>query len=191
MKANGAAQSYSAPKWNAAALLNPRGFQQPAPQLMDGHRDGALTQYRNSPGLTFQFDSPGGSPALAQYQGLPSSHGSTSNDYSNGLDNGNVQINGMGQMLERIHNVEDRSMLPQKRRKVHDDRPDDVTAAGFTGGGRGGVLGQYMKEKKEEGRKERMTKGTSVDLSGRIVLLGRGKGQANSEQWMTSQMLSS
>ncbi|RDW79772.1 hypothetical protein BP6252_04410 [Coleophoma cylindrospora] len=161
----GTPQPYTTPTWNAAALLNPRGFQPPAPPPKDEPKVGGFAQYSNSPGLSFQFDSPGGSPAPAQYQSLPASNGSASNDYSIVYNDGSVQMNGMGQMLERMHNVEDRSMLPQKRRKIHNDSLDDARTPGFTGGGKGGVLGQYMKEKKEEGRKEIIAKGTSVDLS--------------------------
>jgi hypothetical protein len=77
----------------------------------------------------------------------------------------------MGSMVERMHNVADRDLLPQKRRKVQDTRPDDQGKAEFQGGGKGGVLGEYMRQKKEEGRKDRISYGAAVDISsGRLSL---------------------
>lgn len=71
----------------------------------------------------------------------------------------------MGHMLERMHNVADRNMMPQKRQKIHDDRPEGARKAEFNGGGKGGVIGEYMKEKREEGRNENVAKGNLVDIS--------------------------
>jgi len=76
---------------------------------------------------------------------------------------------GMGHMLERVHNVSERDFLPQKRRKIEREVEDDnAHKAHFRGGGKGGVLGEYMKEKQEQGRKEDAANGTrpSVDLTG-------------------------
>jgi hypothetical protein len=72
---------------------------------------------------------------------------------------------GVGNMLERMHNVTERDMMPQKRQKIHDDRQGNVRKAEFNGGGKGGVIGEYMREKREEGRKENVAKGTVVDIS--------------------------
>ena len=71
----------------------------------------------------------------------------------------------MGHMLERMHQVTDRDMMPQKRQKIRDDRQEDGRKAEFNGGGKGGVIGEYMREKRDEGRKENVTKGTVVDIS--------------------------
>jgi hypothetical protein len=71
----------------------------------------------------------------------------------------------MGQMLERRYQVTERDMLPQKRQKIRDDRPEDGRKAEFNGGGKGGVIGEYMREKRDEGRKENVGKGTVVDIS--------------------------
>lgn len=76
---------------------------------------------------------------------------------------------GMAHLVERMHNVSERDFVPQKRRKLHEDEDVDREAKGnFSGGGKGGVLGEYMKEKREEGRKEAATNGTAlaVDLTG-------------------------
>jgi hypothetical protein len=75
-------------------------------------------------------------------------------------------------MLERMHNIADRSMVPQKRQKTHDERPEGARKAEFHGGGKGGVLGEYVREKREEGQKENTLSRTAVDLStGRYVHL--------------------
>ena len=71
----------------------------------------------------------------------------------------------MGHMLERMHNVASRDMLPQKRRKMYDDRAQsEQRKAEFNGGGRGGVIGEYMKGK-QEGHKENLPTRTAVDIS--------------------------
>jgi hypothetical protein len=74
----------------------------------------------------------------------------------------------MGHMLERMHNVAERDSFPVKRRKVDTPEADKERKAQFGGGGKGGVLGEYMKEKQEEGRKESTANGTgfAVDLTG-------------------------
>jgi len=72
---------------------------------------------------------------------------------------------GAGHMLERMHNITDRSMVPQKRQRVHDDRQANGRKAEFNGGGKGGVIGEYMREKREDGRQENWSKGTVVDIS--------------------------
>ena len=66
-------------------------------------------------------------------------------------------------MIDRIHNVVDRSMVPQKRRKVADDR-EDKKKAEFNGGGKGGVLGQYMKEELKKGREQTSANGKAAAI---------------------------
>lgn len=73
-------------------------------------------------------------------------------------------------MLDRMHNTADRDTVPQKRRKVAADIPENVKKANFNGAGRGGMLGDYIKEQKSEDRKESGSKGVSVDLSGCLTL---------------------
>lgn len=76
----------------------------------------------------------------------------------------------MGQMLERMHNVASRDMLPQKRRKIYDERAQsEARKAEFHGGGRGGVIGEYMREKKEEGQKENLPVRSAVDISAGMI----------------------
>jgi hypothetical protein len=72
---------------------------------------------------------------------------------------------GMGHMLERTHNVAERDIMPQKRLKMYVDRQENGIKVNFNGGGRGGVIGEYMREKRDEARKEHLAQGTVVDIS--------------------------
>jgi hypothetical protein len=88
--------------------------------------------------------------------------------------NGSVDTGlSMGALMENLHGVQVRDTRPQKRQK-RDDQPDGVEndkATFIGGGGKGGVVGQYMRDKREEGRKEAAKKGTVVDLTeGKIRL---------------------
>lgn len=154
------------PPYNPSLLLNPRGGfqQQPQPQRFEN----SFPSNPQAQAIAFHFDSPAGSyqqppPARPSHQqNANQSHGFSA--YANG--------GGMGHMLERMHNVADRSMVPQKRQKLHDERPDDARKAEFHGGGKGGVLGEYVRLKKEEGQKENAALTTAVDLSAGLCSLG-------------------
>jgi len=74
---------------------------------------------------------------------------------------GNGNSPGAGHMLERMHNVTERGMLPQKRKRPEDSIDDSRRKAEFSGGSKGGVLGNYMREQREEGQKEARANGTA------------------------------
>jgi hypothetical protein len=151
------------PTWNAAALLNPRGFQKS--QQKDERKPNMPISNGPPSNIAFQFDSPVSSASPVQHP-HPPVHGVNGHGYV-WPDNEAPGI-GMGPMLERMHNVSERDFLPQKRRKLDREEDDDNTRkAHFSGGGKGGVLGEYMKEKQEQGRKEAAANGTrpSVDLT--------------------------
>lgn len=57
---------------------------------------------------------------------------------------------GMGTLIERLHNVSQRGEPPQKRPKPHQIRTEN-RATTFVGGGKGGELGEYIKQKRNEG----------------------------------------
>lgn len=83
--------------------------------------------------------------------------------YANG--NGAMGM-GMGHMLERMHNVASRDMMPQKRRKLYDDRThEDPTKAGFHGGGKGSIIGEYMREKQDDRHTGNSPAMSAVDIS--------------------------
>ena len=145
--------------WNPAQLLNPRGFH-------SGPQQNAQNGFSNNnpaPELSFQFDSPAGILEPTFHAHSPSQQSNAIRQ--NGM-NGNgfaayANGNGMGNMLERMHNVTERDMVPQKRRRIEDQSNDTQRKAEFSGGGKGGVLGNYMREKKEEGKRDARTDGTT------------------------------
>lgn len=74
--------------------------------------------------------------------------------------------NGMGNMIERMHNLTERQERPRKKRKTDkDDNGDEQIKAGFSGGGKGGEIGEYMKQKREEGQKESGPPQAVIDLT--------------------------
>jgi len=62
-----------------------------------------------------------------------------------------------GSMIERRHGVTKREALPQKRIKTdHEQDDNDASKKNktFVGGGKGGVIGEYVKQKRAEGQEE-------------------------------------
>lgn len=57
---------------------------------------------------------------------------------------------GMGTLIERLHNVSQRGEPPQKRLKPYQIGTENRPTA-FVCGGKGGELGEYMKQKRNEG----------------------------------------
>ncbi|TVY15735.1 putative SWI/SNF-related matrix-associated actin-dependent regulator of chromatin subfamily A member 3-like 1 [Lachnellula arida] len=143
----------SGSQWAPADLLNPRGFNQPPPRQRPENLP--YGNHSSAPQLAFQFDSPGGTPS---YNAHPSPQ-----QYNGDMGTGMGM--GMGNMMERMHNVAERTMVPQKRRKVYEDPAEHRRKPEFNGGSGSGVLGSYMKEKKEQGQREAASKGTLVDIS--------------------------
>lgn len=73
---------------------------------------------------------------------------------------------GMGNMIERIHNIAERPERPHKKQRTEkDDDHSESTQVGYSGGGKGGEIGEYMRQKREEGRKESAHSTTVVDLT--------------------------
>ncbi|CAG8952487.1 hypothetical protein HYFRA_00001234 [Hymenoscyphus fraxineus] len=157
------------PQWNPNQLLNPRAPQQASRE--DYSNQTNTSNFTSAPQLDFQFDTTAGRqqetshahPSTPMYNG----NGSNTNgqDQFTSLPNGNGAMGSVGQMLERVHNVADRSMVPQKRKKVDDPREDGGRKAQFNGGGKGGVLGQYVNEKRKEGAQQATSNGKVVDIS--------------------------
>ncbi len=76
------------------------------------------------------------------------------------------EASGMANMIERIHNVTERQDQPRKKRKTDNgDDNEEKAKACFRGGGRGGEIGDYMKQKREEGQKESGPSDMVVDLT--------------------------
>ncbi|KAI6715693.1 hypothetical protein JHW43_001754 [Diplocarpon mali] len=163
-------------EWAPASLLNPRGGKPSsrAPASFDPPQNQNQAQ-------VFEFDSPSGSPQVCRghpatsssdRSSRPKGHGFAA--YANG--NGSANGQGMGNMLERMHNVTDRSQIPQKRRRIEDDRHGNQRKAEFCGGsGTGNTLGAYMREKRQEGQREATSKGTgpvTIDDDEEVEIVG-------------------
>lgn len=74
----------------------------------------------------------------------------------------------IGSFVEHIHGVQDRRDQPRKRMRLEEKNPDeeDKKKATFEGVGKGGVIGEYMKEKIEEGKREQGSALNAIDLTG-------------------------
>ncbi|THX32504.1 hypothetical protein D6D12_02164 [Aureobasidium pullulans] len=62
---------------------------------------------------------------------------------------------GLGSFMERMHNVTDREALPasKKQKTDNNDENDEKRKATFKGG-KGGVIGEYLKEQRDQGARE-------------------------------------
>ncbi|THY07841.1 hypothetical protein D6D01_09713 [Aureobasidium pullulans] len=60
---------------------------------------------------------------------------------------------GLGSFMERMHNVTDREALPASKKQKTDDHNNEKHKATFKGG-RGGVIGEYLKEQRDQGARE-------------------------------------
>ena len=164
LNANGAPAFASQQQWSPAQLLNPRGFHSTPQQNAQNGFSNSHAALR----LSFQFDSPAGTPEPSS-SAHPLARRNIENLGQNGMNgngsaayaNGDGHKRGMGDMLERMHNVTERDMMPQKRRRIDDPSLDAQRKAEFAGGSKGGVLGNYMREKKEEGQREARASGTT------------------------------
>lgn len=153
-----------APTWNPAALLQPNrkpaspSVQQPEPRSMPSpvpHRtpSRASAPPNTNGTLAFQFATPNG-PASAG----PSSGPSTPPDSQprNAL--------GPGHFVERIHHIQERSEVPNpKRRKVEDEDAPKGTKMAVRGGS--GVLGQALKDQRQDSSGTSTPQSLTVDLT--------------------------
>ncbi len=74
---------------------------------------------------------------------------------------------GIGSLIERVHNISQRGDRPSKKQKTGPfEDEDNDNKAKFGGGGKGGDLGEYIKEKKKEGISEYGSVNSVVDLTG-------------------------
>ncbi|ETS83325.1 hypothetical protein PFICI_05201 [Pestalotiopsis fici W106-1] len=169
--ANGSPAASSAPApnmpINPALLLNPKGYAAPTkpPTTAQSEETNGNANSSDMRFLDFQFSSPNdgtGSSASTPSSFFPQDPDSAIHSHAH------TPVNGFGNMFERMNNVQARTSMPQiKRRKVDTDG-DDPTSSGFGGGGGGGsgMLGQYVKDKREEAAKNpALQRVDTVDLS--------------------------
>ncbi|KAH8164314.1 hypothetical protein CIB48_g3945 [Xylaria polymorpha] len=139
----------SAPAYSPAALLNPRAF-----NGLVAPNNGIQNHFFNSSGsstpVEFSFDNPDN-----RFSDLPMHHAAN-------IPN---PPNGFGTMIERMNNVEHRTLAsPQyKRRKLEPEEGFGLKPSFGTGGG--GMMGQYIQEKKEESKRAGSTQVEMVDLT--------------------------
>lgn len=156
-------------QYDPRALLDPRGLgaAQPRPAA-----NSFTSKPQPQPAQVFSFDSPSGTPQPVSHAPPalngqePQKRASTTDSNGNGNGfaayAGDSQTNGgMGSMLDSLYKVTDRSMVPQKRRKLVDDREENHKKAEFSGGQKSGPLGEYMREKRQEGQSEAMVNGSA------------------------------
>ena len=72
---------------------------------------------------------------------------------------------GAGSMIERMHNVSKREDRPHKKQKTTDEEDKDKDSKShFSGAGKGGILGEYVKEERQKGLESNDNNG-AVDLT--------------------------
>ena len=96
-------------------------------------------------------------------------------DCLNKRDRKDYEGQGMGSLIESLHNVSQREGRPQKKSKVEKDQfgVENDNKVDFVGGGKGGEFGDYLKEKKKQGIAESGSANAVVDLTGGMYHLSK------------------
>ena len=140
-------------------LLDPKGFSND-----QGQRDSKSASTRSS--------SCRPTPSDPQLNSQPcESNGELPEINVNGLhkrDREDYEGQGIGSLIERVHNVSQREERPQKKHKVQKDDlgVEEGETVKFVRGGNGGEIGDYLKEKKKQGIAESGPVSAVVDLTG-------------------------
>ena len=147
-------------------LLDPKGFSNEQRQ-------------RDSQGASTESASGQPSPSRGQLNSktTESDEGPTEIkvDCLNKRDRKDYEGQGMGSLIESLHNVTQREGRPQKKSKVDKDQfgVEDDNKVDFIGGGKGGEFGDYLKEKKKQGIAESGSANAVVDLTGGMYHLSK------------------
>ena len=80
-------------------------------------------------------------------------------------NNDELEGHGMGNMIERMHGVSQRDEHPSKKQKKTISDDENQKKAAFAGGGKGGEIGDYMREKRKEAQANVVPSGEVVDLT--------------------------
>ena len=152
---------------------NPSFSKDDAHEFLKGQGRGSKstkTQTINHPQQSFDprqlLDPKGG----AKMQPRKSASSLRSSPSSNGLQkraSEEPEAQGMGGFIERIHGITEREQRPNKRQKTDTNPEDDEERrkATFAGGGKGGDIGEFMREKRKEAQADSGPSGTVVDLT--------------------------
>lgn len=76
-----------------------------------------------------------------------------------------LESQGMGNMIERIHGVSHRDERPSKKPKTSKAEDEDEKKTTFNGGGKGGDIGEFMREKRKEAQANTIPSEDVVDLT--------------------------
>ncbi|KAG4217706.1 hypothetical protein PC116_g33814 [Phytophthora cactorum] len=142
---------------NPALLLNPKGYAAPVPPA----RPSAPTRpfnpsssLNNPADVEFQFTSP-------EFQ-----FSNPQNGYTTTTSQPMPQSNNFGNMIDRMNNVEQRTFNPQSKRRKLEIEDNTNPAHTFRSGGNG-IVGQYVKERRQEGGSQQRSTGPveAVDLT--------------------------
>ncbi|KAL0944274.1 SNF2 family domain-containing protein [Colletotrichum truncatum] len=154
--------------WNAQALLAPRsyaasstGVRRNSPKSQSLASRTAPTNHNNTNNaVVFQFASPNDTPSESMTPVMAS--GASTPGYDGG-----VPPYGMGNVIERMNNVQDRASAPQPKRRKFDTPESDADNKKVMSAGGSGMLGAYVKERQEQGKSENSKVSTqTVDLTG-------------------------
>lgn len=134
--------------WDATALLNPQGLQADAKQhsLSPSQLapNGVKPETSNQVNLQFQFSN--ATDTSSGYSQPSSSSAALESTNPTSIPT----HNGMGSMIERINNVQDRSFVPgAKRRRIEEESGNQKGQNGFHGSS-SAILSDYVNEKKRE-----------------------------------------
>ncbi|KAJ2988921.1 hypothetical protein NUW58_g3727 [Xylaria curta] len=139
----------SASTYNPAALLNPRAFNGLAAPN-NGIQNHFFNRSGSSTPVEFSFDS-----LDNRFSDLPMHQAANTLDPPSGL----------GTMIERMNNVEHRTLVsPQHKRRRLETEQGFESDPGFTAGG-SGMMGQHIKERREESKRASSTQVEMVDLT--------------------------
>ena len=134
-------------------LLDPKGFEK--------------TQKWEESGISRAIAKPNSVYASTHGDQHPKGKPDVNNTGLHKRDFDDYQGQGMGGLIERIHNVSQREERPPKRQKSEVFEAEDTEKKPtFIGGGKGGEIGEYMRQKKKEGLEESGAVSSIVDLTG-------------------------
>lgn len=149
--------------YNPADLLNPRASAVPSRPKFAHEAPPATLHGSSSMGsaLAFEFASP--------HDGTASSASTPPSFVSRGSDGAYrtpTPVNGYGGMIERMNNLQERTSMPQAKRRRVDLQEDDLNHRNFGGGAGTGILGQHMRDRREEAAKNpALVRVNTVDLT--------------------------
>lgn len=144
-------------RFDPARLLNPRSYTAPlknngtSGRSTPTHLPASSSTASLATALDFQFSSPNdGNMSAASTPPSVYSHGSS------------TPVNGFSNMIDRANNVEERISVPQPKRRRLESDDYSANINGFGGGGNG-MVGQYLKDRRDEGSKNPTSAARRVD----------------------------